>query len=146
MKIYVSGGISGIKDRNREAFEKACESIFKIANDMLKFETYGLIQNRHGVIKSSFENKIFEIINPLDIARQLEINNQWLGKKEPSYADYLKADLKYLGECEACFFLKGWEKSKGASLERQICELTNIRILDSTKDIVEYIAHLSNQI
>jgi len=42
------------------------------------------------------------------------------GKEEPSYNDYMRADLKAMLDCEALYMLDGWEDSKGANIERNL--------------------------
>jgi hypothetical protein len=54
----------------------------------------------------------YEVVNPLIIAKDMPNNSNWI--------DYMKVDIKALMDCDAIYMLKGWEKSKGATLEREI--------------------------
>ncbi len=38
--------------------------------------------------------------------------------------------IKKLGECDTCFFVKGWEKYKGCLVEMDICNLYGIEIIE----------------
>jgi hypothetical protein len=38
------------------------------------------------------------------------------------YADYLRFDIQAILFCDKMYMLKGWESSKGASLEKSIAE------------------------
>lgn len=38
--------------------------------------------------------------------------------------------IKKIGECDACFFVKGWEKYNGCMVERAVCQLYGIQIID----------------
>lgn len=49
-----------------------------------------------------------EVVNPLAVARALPT----LG-----YEEYMTLDFSLIGLCDCVFFLKGWEKSKGAKAE-----------------------------
>ena len=48
-------------------------------------------------------------VNPLKIKH----------KKNATYNDYLKKDLRVLKRCKAIYMLKGWEHSKGAVIEHE---------------------------
>ena len=37
--------------------------------------------------------------------------------------------IKQLGECDACFFCKGWENYKGCCAEMAICQLYGIEVI-----------------
>lgn len=41
---------------------------------------------------------------------------------DATWADYMRADLKLLLDCDFIFMLEGWENSKGARLERELAE------------------------
>lgn len=46
---------------------------------------------------------------------------------EATWADYMKADLKLLLDCDFIYMLEGWEDSKGARLERELAENLGIK-------------------
>lgn len=49
--------------------------------------------------------------------------------REPSYADYMKADLTELLQCKTILMLRGWEGSKGALLEYGVAEALHMEIM-----------------
>jgi hypothetical protein len=109
MKIYLSGPISGKRNGNRRAFDKVIKIIDK--------SFLGL-----GAIK---------IINPLEIAKIVDLdfslrNRNRFYTVKPEWKDYMKADLRRLCDADCLYSLKGWEKSKGAVLERHIAEMLEI--------------------
>lgn len=59
----------------------------------------------------------YEVCNPVTLGKQLE---SW--KYNPTYLDYMRADIKHLLNCEGIYYLPSWKRSKGAKLERIIAE------------------------
>ena len=49
---------------------------------------------------------------------------------EASWADYMRADLKLLLDCDFILMLDGWEDSKGARIERELAENLGIEEID----------------
>nr|DAV94664.1 MAG TPA: deoxyribosyltransferase [Caudoviricetes sp.] len=49
---------------------------------------------------------------------------------EASWADYMRADLKLLLDCDFIYMLDGWEDSKGARIERELAENLGIEEID----------------
>lgn len=47
-----------------------------------------------------------------------------------TWADYMRADLKLLLDCDFIYMLEGWEDSKGARLERELAENLGIKEID----------------
>lgn len=105
LKIYLSGAISNkdIKEAKKE---------FSEVEKRLKKS-----------IKYLFNENEIEVINPFKI---LKVNKKY------SYSDYLREDIKVLCDCNILINIKnnGWEKSKGAILERKIAKVLFIDIFD----------------
>lgn len=105
LKIYLSGAISNkdIKEAKKE---------FSDAEKRLKKS-----------IKYLFDENQIEVINPFKI---LKVNKKY------SYKDYLREDIKVLCDCNILINIRneGWEKSKGAILERKIAKVLFIDIFD----------------
>jgi hypothetical protein len=122
--IYISGPITGIRDNNRRGFEKA-----------------------HLKIIDAFQNtKVWDdlkIINPLALAEVVNsrfdlINASRHKKIKPQWGDYMKACIPELCTATHVLFIKGWEKSKGATLERQIAEAIGIPCAESVADLLNF--------
>ena len=45
-----------------------------------------------------------------------------LSGKEPTWAEYMREDIKTLVDCDAIAMLPGWGDSRGARLERQVAD------------------------
>lgn len=108
---------------------------------MLKIYLSGAITGREAEAKKEFaeaEKKLkkqckdYEIINPFKIVKS---------KKKYSYLYYLKADIKELVDC--CYLInvknEGWQKSKGAKLERHIAKRLLITTFNSVDAFIRFI-------
>lgn len=111
LKIYLSGAITGREAEAKKEFAEA-EKRLKQA------------------IKKSYAKNGTEVINPFKI---LKLN------KKHKHEDYLKADIKVLVDCVALINIKnkGWEKSKGAKLERHIARALKIDIYNSVDAFIK---------
>nr|DAT99699.1 MAG TPA: deoxyribosyltransferase [Caudoviricetes sp.] len=49
---------------------------------------------------------------------------------DATWADYMRADLKLLLDCDFIYMLEGWENSRGARLERELAENLGIEEID----------------
>ena len=70
--------------------------------------------------RSALELCGYEVVDPSEV--QLSDAATW--------ADYMKADLKLLLDCDYIYMLEGWENSKGARLERELAENLGIEEID----------------
>lgn len=70
--------------------------------------------------RSALELCGYEAVDPSEV--QLDDAATW--------ADYMKADLKLLLDCDYIYMLEGWENSKGARLERELAENLGIEEID----------------
>ena len=61
-------------------------------------------------------NKGHAPVSPVDIGRELKEKL----KREPTWEEYMRADIKALMDCDAIYLLGGWEVSEGARLEEWI--------------------------
>ena len=43
---------------------------------------------------------------------------------------YLGEAIKKLGECDVCYFCKGWQNHKGCLIEMEICKLYRIDMIE----------------
>lgn len=100
--VYISGGMSGIKDLNRGEFKKA--------SDLLKS-----MEIAH--------------VNPIDVGESIEKSISEHTKEE-QYSFFMKADIIELMKCNAIYLLNGWEKSKGATMEKTIADFFKMEIIN----------------
>ena len=69
-----------------------------------------------------------DIKSPVYIAEDVEAQCKKEGRA-PGYADYMKADLTELLKCKTILMLKGWEGSRGATLEYEIADAIHLEII-----------------
>lgn len=43
---------------------------------------------------------------------------------------YLGEAIKKLGDCDICYFVKGWQNHKGCVAEYEVCKLYGIKIIE----------------
>lgn len=73
---------------------------------------------------------LFKVHN-LDFGDIELVDNFYCEKPENAERLYCLGEaIKKLGDCDACYFVKGWRKYRGCRIERKICKLYNIRIID----------------
>jgi hypothetical protein len=122
MIVYLSGPITGMRDNNRRGFEKA-----------------------HGKIIDALQNtKVWDtlkIINPMAITAEVndcfdQINKNHHQKIKPQWGDYMKACIPALCTATHVLFIKGWQKSKGATLERHIAESLGIPCAETVEELL----------
>lgn len=65
----------------------------------------------------------FEVVSPAELNPLTE-----------TYRNAMKKDICALIECDHILLLDGWEKSKGASLERHIAEVLGIEQIQTNGD------------
>lgn len=70
------------------------------------------------------------VINPFDVAD--DITRQI--KREPTHAEYMKADIAALSTCKHIFVCLGWETSKGCIEEVQYARDNKINFIFQTEN------------
>lgn len=112
-----------------EHLEKIKDGLKQMQEEMLNSEI-SMEKRLKQAIKKSYAKNGTEVINPFKI---LKLN------KKHKYEDYLKADIKVLVDCVALINIKnkGWEKSKGAKLERHIARALKIDIYNSVDAFIK---------
>lgn len=68
-----------------------------------------------------YKNGVFDVVNPVTLGEALP--------GEPSYNDYMKADLEALRTCTHIVMLEGWEESKGANKELKEAQKLGLEII-----------------
>jgi len=61
--------------------------------------------------------RFYDVVNPVEIGKNLKSTIP-----EPTWEDYMRADIKALCDCDAIVLLDGWEQSRGACIERRLAE------------------------
>lgn len=80
-------------------------------------------EERFAKAKEVLQIRGFVVCNPLDISAVVESHNA-----SPTWADYMKVDIRYLCVCESIYMLKGWQDSRGAKLEHHIAQELGMKI------------------
>lgn len=57
----------------------------------------------------------------------------WNGDEGLTWNQYMKRDIKMLMDCDMILMLEGWDRSKGACIEREICLKLNYPVLYETR-------------
>ena len=105
LAIYISGGITGIKN---------WQDVFIAAEQ-------DLILRLHA--------RLF-VFNPVKIAKDLERSFKVNIGKMPGYTDYMREDIKILARCSAIGMLPGWKRSHGGRHEYRSAKILDMRILE----------------
>lgn len=119
MKIYISGPISGMRDRNRPAF----------------FAEEGFL----GLVADAHPDLELEWVNPHAVPPTQHEGNCPPGYNhdgQHSSCCYMKADLIEMLKCDGLIMLKGWQNSIGAEIERRLARDTGIPIYYSRREFV----------
>lgn len=90
MKAYISGPITGREETYEAAFEAAADVL--MGDDRFSYP-----------------------INPVTIGRDLKD-----AYPDATWADYMRADIKALCDCDAIVMLPGWMNSRGAKVEQRL--------------------------
>lgn len=72
------------------------------------------------------DNKGLNPVSPVDIGIALEKKL----KRKPTWAEYMREDIKALMDCDGIYMLDGWEKSSGARLEEHMAMMTGIKRIE----------------
>lgn len=104
MKVYISGPMTGIKDFNSAAFNRAAKSLRKAG---------------HKAISPPEEDK-------KTFGKFLAVSNE-----SKIWSDCLRRDLKDLLKCDSVHLLKNWERSRGATLEMMVAKELGMKFVDS---------------
>lgn len=101
-KVYISGAITETKDY-KERFHKA---------------------------KRKLEAEGHFVFNPVETADDVAWKHRLQNLPEPTWQDYMRADLQELACCDEVYMLKGWRESEGAKFEHLVARTVGIKIRD----------------
>jgi|LSQA01.1.fsa_nt_gi hypothetical protein len=114
MTVYISGAVTGIPNRNKKAFGEAYADIARL--------------KRHPQLRD------MKIINPLRIGTKVDKAFAAQGA-EPAWVDYMRECVKRLCDADCAYFLKGWDMSDGANVERYIAKRLSIPCADNLEEL-----------
>lgn len=75
-----------------------------------------------------FKKLNYQVVNPVDVGDELFAAN-----KNPSYKDFMIADIGKLFECDGIVMLPGWKNSKGALAENALAVSLNYKVIEFYK-------------
>lgn len=102
--VYICGPITGRPNNNKEAFALASEKWRKIG---------------------------YEVINPHELCE--DIVSQHDGTAEELWQACMKRDISWMVGCDIVVLLKGWNESRGATMERTIAQQLGIQcVIDAS--------------
>jgi hypothetical protein len=153
MIVYISGPITGIRDNNRRKFLKAEHRIQEaLADFFISLEHEGISargvisgMGRYTPVDRGTQAAIdkqdamapYLIFNPNKLAEIVDLKFTGINPRiKPQWSDYMRYCISRLTESDCVFFIKGWDKSKGAMLERQIAEAIGIPCVESVEDLI----------
>jgi hypothetical protein len=64
-------------------------------------------------------NKNYYFISPMDLPHY----------HDEKWSSYMREDIKALMDCQAIYLIEGWEKSKGARIEKELAEILDFKII-----------------
>ena len=64
----------------------------------------------------------YNVINPVEICWDIPEDSNW--------EVYMRRCISELMKCDGVYFLSDWKQSKGARLERMLCVMLDIEVLD----------------
>jgi len=102
MKIYLSGGITNVKNY---------DEVFQAAETLLN--TKGMDSKRIYISKSNLE-----VVNPVKLPHF----------HDHSWEAYMKECIITLCDCQMIYMLKGWWKSRGARIEWITAKILKIEV------------------
>lgn len=65
------------------------------------------------------------VVNPFDVGDALKARLQ----REPTYEEYMKADIWHLLTCTAIYMCRGWSFSPGCLRERNEAVMNNLEVI-----------------
>jgi hypothetical protein len=101
-KVFISVGMRG---RSNEAVEA------------------DLIRARKSI--REYFDRLYEPVDILD-------NWDCQGPADAGRLWYLGEAIKKLGDCEYCYFVKGWQQHNGCVAEMEICRLYGIKVIEES--------------
>lgn len=99
MRIYLAGPMSGYADLNHPAFDRAATQLRAQGH---------------------------EVVSPAEMDRALGIYSE--GDYKISLQEIMRNDLLQVLQCDAMALLWGWQRSRGARLERVVAESCGIPV------------------
>lgn len=106
--VYICGPMRGIADLNFPAFDRARDMCIRAG---------------------------FRVISPADLDRAKGLTNEsfWtkmdVVQQDAFVRDAIMDDLQWVAKCDAIYCLKGWERSRGGSLEHALAVFLNKEII-----------------
>lgn len=114
MKIYLSGPMTGLPQYNYPAFHAAARQLRSLGHTVVNPAEL----HPHGRLR----RLCYRVLRALRLVRG--------NPPTPTWAEYMRADIRALVGCDMIATLPGWEHSLGAELEVSIAEELGMKRMD----------------
>lgn len=71
------------------------------------------------IVKNGLVSKLYEPVTPFDVSSD----------SNASYAEHMGRDIQALLECDAVYFCRGWQDSKGCQAEYEVAKIYGKQIV-----------------
>ena len=110
MRIYCSGPMTGVPDHNRPAFDAAAKRLREQGHFVINPAELSALFGTAEEVAEAFAEAY---ANPLSNVKSYEEHCSRMSLA----ASIMDADLAAVRSCDAIYFLRGWETSRGAKKE-----------------------------
>lgn len=94
------------------------------------FISVGMRGREEETVRKDINRAMLKIIGKFGPNVRFVHNYDCAGPDDAGRLYYLGEAIKKLGDCDACYFCKGWQNHKGCLAEMEICKIYGIEIIE----------------